>query len=61
MVGEGSADLMSNEQFKAQFGGRLMPLEQKVLGLAGPFCNGEQDGFQIIRYETWAVYEALSN
>ena len=52
---------MSNEQFKAQFGGRLMPLEQKVLGLAGPFCNGEQDGFQIIRYETWAVYEALSN
>jgi hypothetical protein len=33
----------------------------KVLNLIGPMYNGEQDGFEIVRYETWVVYESLSN
>jgi hypothetical protein len=67
VVGEGSDDLMSDEQFKTQFGHRFTGLrsivtgEPKVRDLLGPFYDREQDGFQVIRYETWAVYEALSN
>lgn len=74
VVGEGSADLMSASEFQARFGDRFVEPEfvhdgrREVLksqpgvrNLCGPMYNGERDGFQIVRYESWAVYEALSN
>jgi len=74
VVGEGSAELMSWDEFKARFGDRLVEPEfvhngrREVLksqpgvsNLCGPMYNGERDGFQIVRYESWAVYEMLSN
>ena len=73
VVGEGSAELMSKSEFEARFGDRfkspdlvvgfraILDAQPNVRGLAGPFFNGEKDGFQIVRYESWAVYEALSN
>ena len=74
VVGEGSADLMSWDEFKARFGDRFVEPEfahdgrREVLksqpgvrNLCGPMYNGEQDGLPVVRYESWAVYEALSN
>lgn len=74
VVGEGSADLMSADEFKARFEDRfvqpdfifdglkeVLKLQPKIRNLCGPMYNGEQDGFQIVRYESWAVYEMLSN
>ena len=73
VVGEGSADLMSWDEFKARFWLRFVspPMVQslrevlkvapQLSGLAGPFYNGEKDGLPVVRYESWAVYEALSN
>jgi hypothetical protein len=74
VVGEGSADLMSADEFQARFGDRfvqpdiifdglreVLKSQPQIRNLCGPMYNGEQDGFQIVRYESWAVYEALSN
>jgi hypothetical protein len=73
VVGEGSADLMSWDEFKARFGNRfasapmvqhlreVLKVAPRLCNLAGPFYNGEKDGLPVVRYESWAVYEALSN
>jgi len=72
VVGEGlDSLLMTATEFAERFGHRFVKhftkklqdknSAPKVLNLIGPMYNGEKDGFEIVRYETWVVYESLSN
>jgi len=56
------------EMFSAQFDGiengshlrDCLKGQPKIKGMCGPMYNGEHMGYPCVRYESWAVYDAMS-
>jgi hypothetical protein len=72
VVGNGHSKKMYWEEFEEMFSAQFDGIENgshlrdclkgqpKIKGMCGPMYNGEHMGYPCVRYESWAVYDAMS-
>lgn len=72
VVGNGHSQKMYWEEFEEMFSAQFDGVENgshlrdclkgqpKIKGMCGPMYNGEHMGYPCVRYESWAVYDAMS-
>ena len=72
VVGNGHSQKMYWEEFEEMFSAQFDGIENrshlrdclkgqpKIKGMCGPMYNGEHMGYPCVRYESWAVYDAMS-